>query len=222
MTNEKVASSENLKRVGAVIFDFDGVLADTEATALRVVERVAKKKKVPVPTKDFLKNHTSQETLKALGLRWWEIPYFASLSRKWAAEEDPVMRLFPFAADLLRSAQKHARQVWIVSSNSEDAILRAFKNAGILFPESQIRARISIFGKSSVLKKLLKKEKLLAHHSCYVGDETRDMEAARRVGLISVAVGWGFHSPELLRTRKPDHLLLGPHEFEPALQKILD
>lgn len=212
----------NKNKTGAVIFDFDGVLADSEDTAYRVAARVAARKKVAPPTREFLKSHTSQEALKQLCVRWWELPYYARLSRKWAAEETPIAKLFPWTRSILNVAEKSAKEVWIVSSNSETAIASALGNSGISFPPERIRAGIGIFGKSSALKKLMKAQRLDPSRTCYVGDETRDMEAARRVGLVSVAVAWGFHTADLLRTKNPDHLVLEPSDFERVLLQILN
>jgi phosphoglycolate phosphatase len=39
-----------------------------------------------------------------------------------------------------------------------------------------------------------------------VGDEVRDIEAARATGVAAGAVAWGYADPGLLRERGPDHL----------------
>jgi phosphoglycolate phosphatase-like HAD superfamily hydrolase len=37
----------------------------------------------------------------------------------------------------------------------------------------------------------------------YIGDEGRDIEAAKRVGVRSVAVNWGYNNAELLASHHP-------------------
>jgi beta-phosphoglucomutase-like phosphatase (HAD superfamily) len=54
-----------------------------------------------------------------------------------------------------------------------------------------------------------------------IGDEVRDIEAARNVGIACGSVAWGYAAPKALRARNPDLLfehmediardLLGPH-----------
>ena len=63
------------------------------------------------------------------------------------------------------------------------------------------------------LQRLLKKHGFALAETCYVGDETRDIEAARGLGMRMVAVGWGFSAPELLSAKEPDHLLTHPSEL---------
>ena len=64
-----------------------------------------------------------------------------------------------------------------------------------------------MFGKDKVLRKLLKIQKVPLGHAVYVGDETRDIDAARAVGISVIAVSWGAHSRSLLETREPDYLI---------------
>jgi phosphoglycolate phosphatase len=37
-----------------------------------------------------------------------------------------------------------------------------------------------------------------------IGDEIRDIEAARAAGIACGAVSWGYAAPEALRAHKPD------------------
>lgn len=206
---------------GAVIFDFDGVLADTEEAAYRVVGRVARKKGLPLPSREFLKNHTTQQNLATLKVRWWELPYYAALSRKWAAEEEPQIRLFPWTPLLLQSPEPFGGQVWIVSSNSNEAIQKTLRENSMLIPQDRVRGGIGIFGKSAALKKLLRQEGLSTKKTLYVGDETRDIDAARRAGIQAVAVSWGFHSSDLLKAHGPDYLVKDAAEFESVVRRVL-
>lgn len=50
-----------------------------------------------------------------------------------------------------------------------------------------------------------------------IGDEIRDYEAARRVGLAFGAVSWGFTSPEALQALTPEAMLPSPHEIVEVL-----
>jgi phosphoglycolate phosphatase len=39
-----------------------------------------------------------------------------------------------------------------------------------------------------------------------IGDEVRDIEAARAVGIACGAVSWGYAAPAALRALAPDHM----------------
>jgi phosphoglycolate phosphatase len=47
----------------------------------------------------------------------------------------------------------------------------------------------------------------------YVGDETRDIEAARKIQIQVIAVSWGFNSREVLAEQKPDFLISHPSQL---------
>jgi len=47
----------------------------------------------------------------------------------------------------------------------------------------------------------------------YVGDETRDVEAARKAGVKTIAVTWGFNGEDILKKQKPDYLARRPEEL---------
>jgi phosphoglycolate phosphatase-like HAD superfamily hydrolase len=51
----------------------------------------------------------------------------------------------------------------------------------------------------------------------YVGDEERDVVAARQAGVDIAAVTWGYNSPELLAVQEPDYLIDYPDELRTLL-----
>ncbi len=47
----------------------------------------------------------------------------------------------------------------------------------------------------------------------YVGDETRDIEAAKKINSKVIAVSWGFNTKEALARHNPDFLIHQPSEL---------
>ena len=47
----------------------------------------------------------------------------------------------------------------------------------------------------------------------YIGDSEVDMETARRAGLTSVGVSWGFRSREVLQNAGADYIIDKPCEL---------
>lgn len=62
----------------------------------------------------------------------------------------------------------------------------------------------NLFGKDKVMVQMLAKEGLAKASVLYVGDELRDIEASKKVGLKVVAVTWGLHTKEALEALNPD------------------
>lgn len=65
---------------------------------------------------------------------------------------------------------------------------------------------MSILGKSKILKKILKNSDLKKEEAIYIGDETRDVEAAKKAGIRSGVVSWGYSHPDKLISMKPDYV----------------
>jgi phosphoglycolate phosphatase len=51
------------------------------------------------------------------------------------------------------------------------------------------------------------------NHVLYIGDETRDIEAAHKAGVRVAAVTWGYNNAEMLKRFSPDYLVSRPHEL---------
>ena len=71
----------------------------------------------------------------------------------------------------------------------------------------------STFGKHKVINKWLRIENINPEKVVYVGDEVRDIDAAKKTGIKVIAVGWGFNSQEALAAQNPDFLIERPQEL---------
>ena len=65
----------------------------------------------------------------------------------------------------------------------------------------------------SAIRKILRREKIDTKDCAYIGDEVRDVEAAKKAGVTSVAVGWGFNYPKALEKASPDALAKTPQDL---------
>ena len=70
-----------------------------------------------------------------------------------------------------------------------------------------------MFGKDKKLRSAMRKYNLNPKETFYIGDETRDIEAAKKVRIKSVAVTWGFESEKVLKKADPDFIIKSPEEF---------
>ena len=71
----------------------------------------------------------------------------------------------------------------------------------------------TIWSKHHSLAKLIKSRGFLRENVLYIGDETRDISAARKCGIRSVAVSWGYNSRKALSADSPDYLVETPEKF---------
>ncbi|MEK7160490.1 MAG: HAD-IA family hydrolase, partial [Patescibacteria group bacterium] len=106
---------------------------------------------------------------------------------------------------------KKKYKIAVISSNAKENIDIFLKSNGINV--DYIYSGSSIFGKSKVINKFIKKEKLNRKDIIYVGDEDRDIEAAHKSNIFSIAVSWGYNSEKVLMEASPDILMKSPGEL---------
>ena len=68
----------------------------------------------------------------------------------------------------------------------------------------RISAAPACSARSRKFRRAIKASGLAASDILAIGDETRDIDAAREVGLGAGAVLWGYANPETLIAMKPD------------------
>ena len=198
-----------------IIFDFDGTLADTIDILLNITNRLSTEFGFKSATKEELaqlSNLTSWQILRYSGISIFKFPL---LIRKLKAElrnEIPNIQLFPGIKEVLLELKKLGFQLGIITSNSRENVLASLEINGLQGIFTFIYSG-STFGKHKVIKRWLKKERINAEEVIYVGDETRDIDAAKKTGIKIIAVSWGFNSQSALAAQNPDFLIERPQEL---------
>jgi phosphoglycolate phosphatase len=150
----------------------------------------------------MLRGMGATEIMAHLGVPRWKLPLIANHMRKRKALEIAETRLFDGVERMLMRLHQAGIKAAVVSSNSE-ANVRA-----ILGPV--LAGRIACFecGASVFIS---------PPDALCIGDEIRDLEAARRAGLAFGAAGWGFTRPEALQARGPNVLFSSLDEIADSL-----
>jgi phosphoglycolate phosphatase len=195
-----------------VIFDLDGTLADTFPWFLSVLNGVADRyrfKRIEKHEVERLRGYSARQIIRHLGVPAWKLPLIARHMRSLSARDIDGLKLFDSIDTMLRSLSKAGLVLAVVSSNSEENVRR------LLGPElaeliGHYACGASLFGKAAKLTKVVKASRISSSEVICIGDEIRDHEAARGVGLAFGAVGWGFTSPEALRALKPEAMFSSP------------
>src|SRR4030067_1015829 len=71
----------------------------------------------------------------------------------------------------------------------------------------------SLLGKGRILSKVIKERKYIKENVIYVGDEIRDIDAARKIKIKVAVVTWGFNPKEALIKYNPDFIIEKPEEL---------
>ena len=108
-----------------VIFDFDGVLADTFPWFAGVLNSVAAKYRFKTIAPEDLPTYRmldSREIVRRLEVPAWKLPLIARHMRKLAAADRANFRLFPGIADALDALKGAGLSLAVASSNSEENV----------------------------------------------------------------------------------------------------
>jgi phosphoglycolate phosphatase len=200
----------------SVIFDFDGTIADSFNLCLEVGNRLTQEYGIAPVTPEKLerwRHMTSKQILSELDLPILQLPRM--LRRFKAALREEVVN-FPFILGMRETILELWDQdyvIGVVTSNSAETVREFLNHQGIGHLFEFVESCPYYLGKQHVLRRLSQRHHLDRAQMIYVGDETRDIDAAKKLQIHSVAVTWGFNSPEALRDRQPDYLINHPREL---------
>jgi phosphoglycolate phosphatase len=189
------------------IFDLDGTLADSFPWFLRTVNDVADRfsfRRVAEEDVESLRHASSQELLAYLQVPLWKLPSITRHMRKLKADPAANISLFDGADTMLRSLASSGVQLALVSSDSETNARRKLGDLAALF--SYFDCAASLFGKPAKFRRVIRRARVDPADVIAIGDEIRDIEAARAVGIACGAVSWGYAAPPALRAQAPDFL----------------
>ena len=202
-----------------VIFDFDGTLSDSARWVLDALNDVADLygfRRISPAEAAMLRGCDNRAIIRYLGVPFWKLPAIARHMRRRMAAEAGAIHLFPGAADTLRGLSVAGATLAIVSSNAEGTVRR------ILGPElagsiAAYECGASLFGKARRFRRVLRRLRVPPDAAIAIGDEGRDIEAARAAGIATGAVTWGYATADLLATRRPTVTFDRMEELAPHL-----
>ena len=197
-----------------VIFDFDGTLADSLPFLLSCLGELARTHSFRQPAPEEwpqLRAASLTGLLDSLGIPLWRVPRIARHYRRLLAQRGDQVAPFAEIPQALDRLQTSGLQLGLATSNSAAAVHQVLPQAGHLFPDGEFD--IPLLGKARRLARLIRRQGVAPADAIYVGDELRDLQAARRVGLGCAAVAWGYGCPTTLRAQRPDLFFEQPAEL---------
>lgn len=202
--------------IKVVFFDFDGTIADTLNVVVSITNRLALEfGHKPIQPEELakIKKFSSRQIIKYSGISILKVPFLLARVRAELRKEIETVETFPELKAVLIELRNQVDTLGILSSNSQDNIV-AFLSANNLHNLFDfVYTEAPLFSKSRIINKILKQTNVKPEESIYVGDETRDIEAAKRSHIKAIAVSWGFNSKEILAQQSPDFLIHKPSEL---------
>lgn len=199
-----------------VIFDYDGVLADTLDDLIRFGQEACNQLGVNhVVTKEDLSN-LEVMSFATYG-RACEVPEplideFVKISLDLFAKKASPPAIFNGVSEVIQHfSSRH--KIAIVTTNSSQNVHAFLTQHGL---DSLVHAVYGVDTPGSKAHKIaLARERFVRNGEAVfmIGDALSDVRAAKEAGVISIAVTWGHQSLETLLRGEPDYVTNNPHEL---------
>lgn len=206
---------------GAIIFDFDGTLVDSEKITFQLA--------VPIITRYVGRDFTEEELNSIKGKVWknafkkW-LPddhenLYQEIVDNWR-EVDPVLPLYPEVRKMLNHLHGKGIPMAIASSRERNLISRDLERHSIDgYFETVVGQEDTVRHKPDPDPLLLAADSMdVKKEDCiYIGDQPWDILASKAAGMISGAAIWGEGVLESLSPAGPDFVFRSPDDIAYSL-----
>lgn len=206
-----------------ILFDFDGVLADTLGDMIRFAQEACNELGIQhFVTQDDLSN------LEVMSFgeygRACEVPeqmveeFVRRCTGKFGAKKSPPA-IFEKLDEIVRKLSA-SHILGVVTGNTKQNVITFLVEHEL---DDCIRAVYGVDSPGSKSEKISLAQTQFAVENeavFMVGDSLSDIRAARQAGVKSIAVSWGHQSLEMLIRAAPDYLVHLPQELLELLEKL--
>ena len=204
-----------------LLFDFDGTIADSFESFIEIINKLAVKHNLQVPQREELEKLRIEDPrtlIKRFNIPLYKIPLLARDMKKMQAKQ--IAHITPYAGlpEVLKNLKGLGYTLGILTSNGKENVETFLTKHDITLFDS-LQSDTSLFGKDRAIRKFIRQNAIAKERVLYVGDEIRDIQACRKVGVKIIAVTWGFNSREGLERYDPDFLIDTPPDI---LQVVTD
>ena len=189
-----------------IIFDWSGTLSDDFTPVYQASMLVFKKLgREPISMEEYRREFTLPYMV------FWN-KYFPDLTK---GEQDRLYAetinqvgeptLYPGVVDELERLRSLSLNMIVISSHPHDKLMKEASAYGIQSFFQEING--GIHDKTETILGILQRNNFNPKQTIYVGDMTHDVDAGKKAGVMTVALGGGYQSKDKLMTSKPDHFI---------------
>lgn len=192
-----------------VVFDWDGTIIDSARIIAESIRRAAGDVGLVVPTMEQASHVIGLGLHDALrhavpGLTPERTPEFVERYRQHFRASEHVMDLFPGMRELIASLSEQ-RVLGIATGKSRRGLDRSLDETKLkpFFQASRCADETHPKPHPAMLLELMKELDCTAENMLMIGDTSHDLEMARSAGVDAVAVTYGAHPEQNLRSCGP-------------------
>jgi phosphoglycolate phosphatase len=208
-----------------IIFDYDGVLADTLDDLVRSGQRACDRLGVKHIVRRADINNLEEMSFTSFG-RACEVPEqlldeFVEICLEFFSQKQSPPAIFPGLSEVIQHLS--ANHVLAVVTTNSSQNVHAFLLRHAL--DGFIRAVYGVDAPGTKAQKIcLARDQLLPANmpepAYMVGDSLSDIRAAQETSVMSVAVAWGHQSLEYLQRGNPDYVIHAPQQLIEVVEQL--
>ncbi|MBI4130120.1 HAD-IA family hydrolase [Candidatus Roizmanbacteria bacterium] len=205
-----------------VLFDFDGTVIDSFEEIVAIVNKLAHTFGFgPIGSDEIVafRREGARSLIRKLEIPLLKIPFVLQAVQKELGTRIVTCKPVQGIPNTLNYLHKH-HSLGIITSNTTENVSAFLKSNKLHTLFDFVYTSNSLFGKATTLGTVVKKLHIDVKNTVYIGDEIRDVEAAKKVGITSIAVTWGFNNKEGLLRAKPDYLVTTPQELIEVIHQM--
>ena len=211
------------KRNRTLLFDFDGTIADTMHTILGIYNGIVAPsyncKPLPPEKIEEMRNAHSRDVMHEYNVTIFKLPFMIMRARKELSRRIDAIEPKTGIVEAIKALKAKNCGLGILTQNSRKNVHYFFKKHGLENAFDFVYTSLFAFNKHKVIRKILRKWNISPSELIYIGDETRDIDAAKKAGIKVAAVTWGYNKPEALAARNPDYLITSTTQLLALIQR---
>jgi phosphoglycolate phosphatase len=197
-----------------LIFDFDGTIANSFEVAEKIFYELTDHE--PITDEHLIAHLRRLPLLKAakeVHISPTQLPRLLIKGRALMRHRMNQVKVFTGIAPVLRELHKDDNKLFIISSNSQSNVEALLKAHDLLDCFDRVYGGVGLFNKAHVLKRVMRRNRIQPKDSFYIGDEVRDINAAKHAGVRIVSVAWGYNDISALKSEKPFAAAMEPADL---------
>ncbi|OGF23722.1 hypothetical protein A3H09_02960 [Candidatus Falkowbacteria bacterium RIFCSPLOWO2_12_FULL_45_13] len=198
--------------IKAIIFDFDGVIHNTLELAYKINKKLGAMATLE-EYKDFFNGNIYQHK-----------QIFPEKVKKFFKLQNPKFKKLIIKQNIKEELYKLEQDydLFIISSNMEAALNSYLKNNKIEHIFKEVLGLESHKSKVYKFRWLMKKHGLGKNNSVFITDTLGDILEAKRVGIKTIAVDYGFHDRARLERGRPHKIVSDFRELAVEIKILME
>jgi phosphoglycolate phosphatase len=156
-----------------------------------------------------LKKMSFKEIHKYFGIKFYELPKLVKRAKEEFNKIADDVSLIRGMDAVIKELRAEGKVLGILTSNNVGNVEKVLQNNNLEY-FNFIYESEKIGGKGKILSNIVKKHGFSAEKTVYIGDEPRDIVAAKKAAIAGVGVTWGLKSKNDLQSEGADFIFENP------------